>query len=648
MILVAPNIAPKTGSPGSVGPRSLGVLGVALGLLATLVAASASAAPSIPSIQVSIASGIAPLSVHFDATGTTDPAFPRPFHSLDYEWSFGDAASGAWTHSGRSKNQASGAIAGHLYANPGTYQVILTVTNPNGDESTATTTVTVTDPSTVFSDAATYCYADHSDHPENWSGCPRPCPSANCVNATNVNTALSGRLDPGTRHYFRRGDTFTQSDTVFIPGGGSPVLISSFGTGSKPVFSSNFGIETDQAFAPSSDWRVGGLTLSGTRGVPLGNNGGGLTRLTYWDIDVTGFNQCAVFSGQGHSLFGIYDVSCTALTPSVASGIWLVFDHSARANYQGIRVDGAGATNANGVFRTVGMSRSVVSNNFLHAADTQGVLSLRSCGAGTQPGCTSGMPNRFIIVSDNRLVSSNAVTLRTCTVNTCADTGSNGNESVDFVWERNFITVDAAPPPAPGIVFVWWIQGGDQTFRNNVVDVTGAPAEGALRILIEQRGPTSPGGANRNNLHFLNNTIFSNSAISDLIACGMTASNGTGHLCRNNLIYAPLAGTKTSSEDADWTASDNLRDGSEYAGFPFATGYAGQGVSKLGDFQLSAASPAVDAGFSFAGPGPATVARDAFLGCRPAGAGWDVGADEYGALACGTEAAAPSAPVLLP
>ena len=65
---------------------------------------------------------VAPCAVYFDAVGdgarTYDPAFSRPFHSLHFAWSFGDPQSGTWPVSGRSRNQAFGAIAGHLYEQP--------------------------------------------------------------------------------------------------------------------------------------------------------------------------------------------------------------------------------------------------------------------------------------------------------------------------------------------------------------------------------------------------------------------------------------------------------------------------------------------------------------------------------------------------
>jgi hypothetical protein len=165
------------------------------------------------------------------------------------------------------------------------------------------------------------------------------------------------------------------------------------------------------------------------------------------------------------------------------------------------------------------------------------------------------MPNRFLQIADNRFVAASAVPLRTCTVNSCARSGDDGNDAVDFVWERNVLTLDRTGPTQGG--FVWWIQGGDQTFRHNVIDVSGGEVKKAARVLLEQFGPTRPGGGNRSNLHFVNNTIIATTRVPELIACGYTLSNGSGHQCRDNRIYAPQAAKTTIAEGTGWSESGN-------------------------------------------------------------------------------------------
>ena len=72
-------------------------------------------------------SGDAPLDVRFSAEGS-DP----DGDTLQYEWDFGDGGS------------AFGAQATHRYSAPGDYEATVTVTDPDGEEATATVHVTVT------------------------------------------------------------------------------------------------------------------------------------------------------------------------------------------------------------------------------------------------------------------------------------------------------------------------------------------------------------------------------------------------------------------------------------------------------------------------------------------------------------------------
>jgi hypothetical protein len=120
---------------------------------------------------------VAPCAVHFDAIGdgttaTVDAAFEREFHTLRFEWTFGDPRPSRWRWGpplSRDKNFAVGAIAGHVYDDPGAYEVVLKVTNPKGDVDTVSQEVVVADPAVVFPDDRTFCIANQ---PGTFHGCP--------------------------------------------------------------------------------------------------------------------------------------------------------------------------------------------------------------------------------------------------------------------------------------------------------------------------------------------------------------------------------------------------------------------------------------------------------------------------------------------
>ncbi|MFP4054346.1 MAG: PKD domain-containing protein, partial [Phycisphaerae bacterium] len=87
--------------------------------------------PPDAAFQMSGFRGEAPLAVEFDASATTGAENP---HLLSYQWDFGDGTLGG------------GISARHEYAEPGAYEVTLTVTDALGATSIATDLITVTDP----------------------------------------------------------------------------------------------------------------------------------------------------------------------------------------------------------------------------------------------------------------------------------------------------------------------------------------------------------------------------------------------------------------------------------------------------------------------------------------------------------------------
>jgi PKD repeat protein len=78
-------------------------------------------------------SGNVPLSVAFDASGSSDPDGTI----ASYAWTFGDGATG------------SGMTCAHTYTQPGTFTATLTVTDNVGAQGTATVRITVIDPNII-------------------------------------------------------------------------------------------------------------------------------------------------------------------------------------------------------------------------------------------------------------------------------------------------------------------------------------------------------------------------------------------------------------------------------------------------------------------------------------------------------------------
>ncbi len=191
-----------------------------------------------PSALESRSSGVAPLSVFFDATATTSALTTKPFHKLQYTWNFDDAAGTAsgvttWGNGAASgvssRNAATGAVAGHVYEIPGTtHNPTLTIYDGvHPPVVLHLPTITVSDPNAL----TTYCFAATTTSAA-LGGCPS---GAAPLVQLNFATAMSTAIAAGaTRILFNRGDKFTDPVQTTITTQG-PGLIGAYGNAALPI-----------------------------------------------------------------------------------------------------------------------------------------------------------------------------------------------------------------------------------------------------------------------------------------------------------------------------------------------------------------------------------------------------------------------------
>ncbi|OFX03782.1 MAG: hypothetical protein A3E78_01870 [Alphaproteobacteria bacterium RIFCSPHIGHO2_12_FULL_63_12] len=629
---------------------------------------------------------LAPCAVHFDAIGmgalsatpyvtteTTDSAFDREFHSLHFEWNFGDPGSGDWTTGAAamtatpaSKNYDIGAIAGHVYENPGTYDVTLTVTNPNGETDSIMHQVVVGDPDSYFSAANTFCFANDD---LDWTGCPLTCASDdNCTVTADLDLALEGGdncsgsddcadIDSGMKRVlFRRGDAFTSNATLDPFEGTTPGLIEAFGSGAKPSF------DLGNALMESGDrWTFVDLALSNC-GLDCIFGTVNDDRATFVRIDATYDAACwennnnvpvETFDNWPY-LWALIDVNCTGDSAGQTSyGSW------PGSNYflwMGGTHDHAptGGGNASTV-RNHHMQHSLIAHrSFANPTPAREHLQLRTfdvVGAFTC-GNADECATMFDIVQDNALeesASNTFYTVRTCvdagcncglSPSSCGDNTDGTIEAVhDVIFERNFHywPQDTAADKSSGGIYE--IQGGGVTIRNNVFDVQGG-FTGALPFVVALGEPLSKasGSTPTGDVHVYNNTIYFNDSIASTFTfASENSSNGTGcpsgTTCRaaNNLLVAPNhSGSATTH--ADYVAASNTKITTPN---PFVASVPARGSTDTADFKLAAASAPIDAGYDFNAGADTNrwVYDDALWLCRTDGQ-WDIGAHEYGASAC--------------
>ena len=192
-------------------------------------------------------SGPAPLTVHFDATGTlsTDPTI-NTTHDVAYSWNFGDAGAGVWAHSGLSKNiQRGGPVTAHCFETPGTYTVKCCGRDINGNVSQVSVTIVVTNPDSAFGGIV----AIDPSGGTSW-GPP----------GATYQTTMPSSLGTDNRRYVVRAGSTVGGFTVQRPQ--QNIQIAQYGTGPKPIIAGAIRIGPDSAPSGSPKTFPTNITMS--------------------------------------------------------------------------------------------------------------------------------------------------------------------------------------------------------------------------------------------------------------------------------------------------------------------------------------------------------------------------------------------------
>lgn len=211
-------------------------------------------------IDASRVSGVAPLTVFFDATATTSTATEKPFHELRYAWEFGDPDAGIWQYGNldnNNKNQATGPVAAHVFETPGTYTVKLTTQELDGEPGNGSLTINVQNPNSIFPGKKTVCFSSTG----NFTGCPE---GAREVTTDKFQKAMA-HVRAGKRLLFRRGETWNANGGGVINNDG-PGLIGAFGSGNRPIIHNTSSEDLIQLSkgrgGHTNDWRIMDLDLT--------------------------------------------------------------------------------------------------------------------------------------------------------------------------------------------------------------------------------------------------------------------------------------------------------------------------------------------------------------------------------------------------
>jgi hypothetical protein len=496
-------------------------------------------------------SGVAPLSVVFDGSGTTNPATSRPYHELDYSWSFADPNSGVWNNGSNAgannRNIAYGPVASHIFELPGTYAVTLTVFDGVNSASTSVA-ITVQDPNVVFPGRQTVCISARSLPVAGSNGCPS---GADIRQQPDWPTIISTYAIAGNRVLLRRGDTFTGATGGILSNAG-PGIIGAYGlsTDPKPV------IRTTGSSLPNGtvilslagtvrDWRIMDLEFDGQ------SDPHRLAISAATSVNLSQFTMLRLYI---HDIALGVGIPLGQVTPALADQIafidskvqhinCLLFGSGCEGLYlaasqlsvMGNFLDDSIATlaGAEHLLRIQTTNRSVISNNTIQNVNPQKeMIALRALCSSACPSGNyfpkSGMigdvsATRVVVISDNHIKINSYIGIQ-------IDTSNDTETAIfkDILLERNWFESTHGAP--------YIIRATEVTIRNELMDITHAQIGDS--IALRGSGSGTPGSQN---IHIYNNTIVSlvNNNGFQMLSLPNPIAGVQNIWIQNNLGYAP-------------------------------------------------------------------------------------------------------------
>ncbi len=501
--------------------------------------------PPTASLVVTRTSGVAPLAVSFDATGSTSLLTSRPFHDLHYHWNYGDPNSGVWSTSRKSKNEDLGAIGGHVYETPGVYTATLTVTDDTGASSQATVEITVEDPDVVFAGANTICISTDGD----FTGAP-----AGSLHVTSDSWAtIASSLGTGKRVLLKRGNTWVSDGTRITMNFAGPGILGAFGTGPKPIITFaadgtgwTFFMGNGNTPYQFGDFRFMDFEIQG-RGFNYSgfHAEGAFNNLTILRVDAS---EMGVFLNlsppilryynnddrPGHQLWEGVAVVDTKYEKVVGdggefNGRHIAYAGMARSLFMGNIWNNA--EQGEHILRVPFARRFIVAHNELtNARLTKHLIKMH--GGGTEDVEGQWVPpgenqTRYVTISDNYFSSR----LGDWFVSVGPQNPSSAEVTLDVIVERNHAVFGGDSNVA------FHMAASSTTVRNNTVIMTGASTGGTIAA-IDRRGiePTP-----------VDNQVYNNSAYSgntQSFTLVSVVASATDTVVRNNLGRA-LGSSKT-------------------------------------------------------------------------------------------------------
>jgi len=547
---------------------------------------------------VSRASGVSPLLVFFDSTGTTDTATlggaNNAFQDVYQSWNFGDGGSSGtanWLYGSNpahnSRNLATGPVAAHLYIVPdgaGDTNYTINVSAFDGTNTAACTlAVTAFDPSGAngFAGANTTCYFNSTVG----SGCP--------ASATPTVSAVTHVPTAGKRILYKCGDTFTGGSTVGVIakysigayGACANTAITAANQATFPQLSGTISLDTS-----SSDGRVSDLVgntgasamvlvsnaydppYTATTQITLNNLWSNATNTSFYTAQMTQAGYIQLHQNnqgtQQGTFLNLAEGNCIGggTTYPCSSGL-VNIQYTA---VLGSHFDGTGApNNGNGIepFRISACRMCVFENNDFQNANNLGSTFKLHSGNNKNTSCQwTGQWAENIVISDNFLSGQSGAAVADWT----AQNPVTDERLRNFVIERNIFS-----PSVSGHVLYLGVMNAtlrDNVFHNSGISMGNRQFQGSSN---NTSGSTCAGSGTTSAPvialypqfnEFYNNTCTGSGCL--VYGGGGNTAPANNSVAQNNLIFNASGISNTTSN----TTSNNTTVTTNNPGFTNASG----------------------------------------------------------------------------
>lgn len=564
-------------------------------LVALVMTTCITAQAALPTINVaaSVTSGVAPLNVTFDLTGTTENGVSC-FHTCDFQGNAGDANSAVTTNGAvqRPVNSKRGPVMHHLYKTPGTHKAVFQACNASGC-ATAHITINVFDPNSFYAGNATTCIGASSTPTPGSGGCPNGAATAQ---SSNLNAIVSSYGGLNKRILLQRGHTFTTSSGVTIAANGS--YIDAFGTGSKPRVSSTSGKSGAAIYISSSGTpnfataRILNLEIDGN--AAAGSVGmdwqGGAKRVVVMGVDFHRLQTAIIGSPSvlnhwnnngrsGHTIWEEVTLAENTFTNPVGCRGYGIYLSGIRLALIDNNFDPGGC-----ILHTVRIPfirKGVISGNSL-AGHGAGFHSMKMHGPNFgDAGVVGGKYSEEVVISNNQFFGS-----ATSNANVVAQIAPENPTSDQRI--RNIIVEDNWFRGRSSSAYYLFLQLSDSSIRRNLFDMTGGSG-GGIGIAVQAQGiaPVS------NEVRLFNNTFY-NPGSGNFTAISI-AGGASNIRPKNNLAWSDLSSSCTTVSGTGASGYDSATNSSNAQCNSADPQFVGPLTSPAG-FRLSSGSYGRNAG----------------------------------------------------